>query len=99
MFDPQNFPIITHFNDQFISDLTDLAIKLKLVEMNEDRENIILKSHEINDLISLIFSPFIASIRVLNGKSSFIGNLLSEHVKNLRITYDEVIHFDSLITK
>lgn len=90
MFDPQNFPIITHYNDQFITNLTDIAIKLKLVENLGTGERTRMRNHEINDLISLIFSPFIASIRVLNGKSSFTGNLLSEHVTNTRITYDEV---------
>ena len=103
MFDPQNYPILVHFNDDFRINLTNLAVKFNLMdfrnlsgrsvgnfeENSSNVEKFELKSHEITDLVSLIFSPFIASIRVLKG-TNFSGNLLSQEVKNTRITREEV---------
>lgn len=104
MFDPQNYPIFVHFNDDFRINLTNLAVKFNLMDFtnlsgkcggnfeensSNNVEEFELKSHEIADLVSLIFSPFIASIRVLKG-TNFAGNLLSQEVKNTRITREEV---------
>ena len=104
MFDPQNYPILIHFNDDFRINLTNLAVKFNLMDFrnlsgksvgnfgensSNNVEKFELKSHEITDLVSLIFSPFIASIRVLRG-SNFAENLLSQEVKNTRITREEV---------
>lgn len=92
LFDPQNFPIFSQYNDVFGSNMANIAFKLNLIEnfSNDNGKDVELEDHQINDLISLMFSPSIALIRVLKGKSSFIGNLLSEHVKNTRITHEEV---------
>lgn len=104
MFDPQNYPILIHFNDDFRINLKNLAVKFNLMDFrnlsgksvgnfeensSNSGEKFELKNHEITDLVSLIFSPFIASIRVLKGKN-FAGNLLSQEVKNTRITREEV---------
>lgn len=104
MFDPQNYPILIHSNDDFRINLTNLAIKFNLMDFrnlsgksvrnfeensSNNVEKFELKSHQITDLVSLIFSPSIASIRVLKG-TNFVGNLLSQEVKNTRITREEV---------
>lgn len=92
VFDPNNYPVLSKVNKQFMDAISGIVLKHKIIEApsKEAVKRILLESdEEFKNVLILIFVPCIASLRILKNRSP-MGNLLSENHRNAKISFSEV---------